>query len=61
MPEYHFTGKATLNSVDFYINADTLEDAIARAKKGESDLVEDDDAEMIDWEIDATSGRLNGS
>lgn len=60
MPEYHFKGKASISGVDFYVNADTLEDAIARVKRGETDLVEDDAAEMYDWEIDIASGRVNG-
>lgn len=60
MPEYHFTGKASVHGVDFYINANTLEEAKARAKRGEADLVEDDAAEMYDWEIDDTSGHVNG-
>lgn len=61
MPEYHFKGKANFRGVDFYINADTLDEAKARAKRGESDLIEDDYAEMYDHEIDPTSGVLNGN
>jgi hypothetical protein len=60
MPEYHFTGKASFTGVDFYIMADSLEQAVALAKRGESHLVEDDHAEMHDVWIDHTSGRLNG-
>lgn len=59
MPKFHFEGKATLNGVDFYIMADTIEEAVARAKRGEFDLTEDYAAEMTDWEIDETSGREN--
>jgi hypothetical protein len=59
MPEYHFTGTATLRGVDFYITADTLEDARAKAARGEIDFSEEDAAEMYDFNITLSSGKEN--
>ena len=59
MTEYVFTGEARLRGVEFYIVADTLEEAKARAKRGEQDSIEDYNAEMYDWKISVESGKEN--
>lgn len=35
MPTYHFTGSVTLEGVNFYIDAYTIEEARSRARNGD--------------------------
>jgi hypothetical protein len=48
---YEFRGKATLTGMYFLIEADSMAEAIAKAKRGEITDTEDSGAEMSDWEI----------
>lgn len=59
MPEYHFTGTATLRGVDFYINADSLEEAKKMAADGKYEFLEIDAAEKSDFSIDPKTGAEN--
>lgn len=59
MPEYHFTGNALIRGVDFYIEADTLDEAKVKANRGEADLIEDDNSEIYDFDINLSSGAVN--
>lgn len=59
MPEFLFTGTARMKGLDFYIEAPSLADAKRKAKAGEFDHAVESFGEMVDWEIDDASGRLN--
>lgn len=59
MPEYIFQGTATLSGVDFYVIADSEEEAKAKARVGEHadrDLM---CADSTNWDIDPSTCILN--
>ena len=51
MPEFYTTGTLTRGGVRFFIEADSLAEAVQKAERGE--FVEADDAgsEMTDWDL----------
>ena len=59
MPEYIFQGTVTLSGVDFYIIADSEEEAKAKAKNGEYNDRDTVGAGSQDWDIDPNSCALN--
>lgn len=59
MAEFIFRGTVTLDGVDFFIEADDLGAAKARAKAGDYDRREDNGAAVVDWHIDAETGQAN--
>jgi hypothetical protein len=59
MREYHFTGKVTLTGVDFYITADTIQEARRAARRGDFDRSNDGKAWWDGYEIDDISGQEN--
>lgn len=59
MPEYIFQGTVTLSGVDFYVTADSEEEAIAKAKMGEYNNRDTVGADSTDWDIDPNSCVLN--
>ena len=59
LKEFEFKGSAELSGVRFFIRAQSLEEAKAKAARGEWD---DDDARgasWVNWEIDPHSGKDN--
>jgi hypothetical protein len=59
MPQFIFTGRMTLNGVEFYIEAEDLADACKKAKAGEYEHYEAAVAEISNWYIHPDSGALN--
>jgi len=59
MAEFIFTGTVTLRGVDFYIEADTQEEAAERAKKGDFDKYEAGCFEIVDWDISPENSHSN--
>lgn len=51
MARFWFKGSATLRGVQFLVEADSKEEAIARAGNGECDDYDTSGAETSDWEI----------
>ncbi len=59
MPEYIFQGTVTLSGVDFYVIADSEEEAKAKARVGDHDDRDTAGAGSTDWDIDPSSCVLN--
>lgn len=59
MGEYIFRGTVELSGVDFYVTADTAEEAIQKAKRGEYDDYKTAGAETINWKIDPNTCEDN--
>ena len=53
------TGRIELSGVDFFIEADTLEEAKEKAKRGEYEFYEDNGAEAINWTIKPSTVESN--
>lgn len=51
MPDYTFTGRATLEGVRFTVTARNKSAAIAKAKEGKWDYYMPDFGEVVDWKI----------
>lgn len=58
MAEYQFKGTIQLTGVLFYIEADSLEEAKAKAKRAEYDDCDESCAEAYDWEIIPDTGKM---
>jgi hypothetical protein len=59
MPEFVFTGRLTLRGVDFFIEAETLEEAERLALTGAYGFHETAGSVVTDIYIDATTGQEN--
>ncbi len=59
MPQYIFQGTVTLSGVDFYITADSKEEAVEKAKSGEYNDRDMVGADSTDWDIEPNSCVLN--
>lgn len=57
--EWIFRGRVTLEGVQFFITADSEDEAIERARKGDFDDRDDGGGESVDWHIDVDSIELN--
>ena len=57
--QYIARGTIELRGVDFYITAESEEDARAKAKAGEYDSYEDNGAETFNWEINPGTVKEN--
>ncbi len=55
MKRFWFKGTATLRGVDFLVEADSKDGAIARARNGEWDDYLTDGADTSDWEINVNT------
>lgn len=49
-----------MRGVDFFIEADSLEDAIRKVAAGEFGFFETDSAEAVDFKINEKTGKENG-
>jgi hypothetical protein len=59
MPQFICTGTVELRGVDFYIEADNLEEAKAKAKSGDYIEYDTDGAETYNCTLDAKSVEPN--
>jgi hypothetical protein len=59
MPEFVFTGRLTLRGVDFFIKAETLEEAKKLARDGVYGYHETAGSIVSDVYIDAATGQEN--
>lgn len=48
---YMFRGSVTLNGAIFFIDADSSQAAVEKARQGEFEDYDIDGAELVDWEI----------
>lgn len=55
MKRFWFKGSATMRGVDFLVEADSKEEAMARARNGEWDDYITSGADTSDWEINANT------
>ena len=59
MPEYTCKGVVELTNVDFYITADTPEEAAQKAERGDWDFYEVEQAECLDATPNVRTIRVN--
>lgn len=59
MPEYTCKGTVELTNVDFYVTADTPEEAAEKAKRGDWDFYETDAAECLNATANVRTMKVN--
>ena len=50
MPQFTIKCRVTLNGAIMTVDAETAEDALTKAKSGDWDDIDWQDAELVDWE-----------
>jgi len=59
MTTFIFQGSLTRNGVDFFIEADSLEEAKTKARLGKYEDRDDSCADSVDWDIWPETGVAN--